>query len=33
MKIPVKHELEDLTYESEESESAEEISNALMRIS
>lgn len=32
-KIPVKYKLEDLTYESDESESVEEISNALMRLS
>ncbi len=32
-KTPVKYKLEDLTYESDESESVEEISNALMRLS
>ncbi len=32
-KIPVKHKLEDLTYESDESESAKGVSDALTRIS
>lgn len=32
-KIPVKHKREDLTYESDESESVEEIDAALMAIS
>jgi len=32
-KIPTKHKLGDLTYESDESESVEEINAALMMIS
>lgn len=32
-RIPIKHPTEDLTYESDEFESVEEINDALMRIS
>lgn len=33
MKIPIKHKQDDLTYESDEPESVDEINDALMTIS